>query len=59
MVLWYHNDNLHSTIKITPVVPSNNPEKVRNFVNTGSNTPRLKDGNYVRNADKRNKFSKR
>ena len=59
MVLWYHNDNLHSTIKITPVAPSNNPEKVRNFVNTDSNTPRLKDGNYVRNADKRNKFSKR
>ena len=50
------NNNIHSTINMTPVDASNNPDKVKytfSFKNI-----KLKVGDYVRNADKRNIFSK-
>ena len=60
-----YNNNIHSTIKMTPVDASNNPDKVeytfsfQNFkVKPGYAQPKLKVGDYVRNADKRNIFSK-
>ena len=56
-VITYRN-SIHSTINMTPVDASNNPDKVRYFVNSTKATPKLKVGDYVRNADKRNIFSK-
>ena len=54
-----YNNNIHSTIIMTPVDASNNPGKVKYYVNTTKATPKLKVGDYVRNGDKRNIFSKR
>ena len=54
-----YNNNIHSTIKMTPVDVSINPDKVRYFISTSTKIkPKLKIGDYVRNADKRNFFSK-
>ena len=60
-----YNNNIHSTIKMTPVDAFNNPDKVKltfSFKNIkgkpGYAQPKLKVGDYVRNADKRNIFSK-
>ena len=54
-----YNNNIHSTIKLTPVDASNNPDKVRYFISTSTKIkPKLKVGDYVKNADKRNIFSK-
>ena len=53
-----YNDNTQSTVNMTPVDASNNPDKVRYYVKSTKATPKLKVGNYVRNADKRNIFSK-
>ena len=53
-----YNNNEHTTVNITPVDASNNPEKVRYTVNFKNIKPRLKVGDYVKNADKRNIFSK-
>ena len=53
-----YNNKYHSTINMTPVDASNNPDKVRYYVNSTKATPKLKVGDYVRNADKRNIFSK-
>ena len=53
-----YNNNIHSTINMTPVVASNNPDKVRYYVKSTKATPKFKIGDYVRNADKRNIFSK-
>ena len=60
-----YNNNIHSTIKMTPVDASNNTDKVEytfSFQNIkgkpGYAQPKLKVGDYVRNADKRNIFSK-
>ena len=54
-----YNNNLHSTIKMTPVDDSNNPDKVRYIISTSTKIkPKLKVGDYVRNADNRNIFSK-
>ena len=60
-----NNNNIHSTINMTPVDASNNPDKIRytfSFKNIkgkpGYAQPKLKVGDYVRNADKRNIFSK-
>ena len=60
-----YNNNIHSTIKMTPIDASNNPDKVEytfSFQNTkgkpGYAQPKLKVGDYVRNVDKRNIFSK-
>ena len=53
-----YNNNIHSTINMTPVDASNNPDKVRYYVKSTKATPKLKVGDYVRNADKRNILSK-
>ena len=53
-----YNNNIHSTINMTPVDASNNPDKVKYYVNFTKATPKFKVGDYVRNVDKRNIFSK-
>ena len=54
-----YNINVHSTINMTPVDASNNPDEVRYFISTSTKIkPKLKVGDYVRNADKRNIVSK-
>ena len=60
-----YNNNIHSTINMTPVDASKNADKVKytfSFENIkgkpGYAQPKLKIGDYVRNADKRNIFSK-
>ena len=60
-----YNNNIHSTINMTPVDASNNPDEVRYYISETASqikstkaTPKLKVGDYVRNADKRNTFSK-
>ena len=52
------NNNTHSTINMTPVDASNNPDKVKYYVKSTKATPKFNVGEYVRNADKRNIFSK-
>ena len=47
-----YNNNIHSTIIMTPVDASNSPDKVKYYVNSTKATPKLKVGDYVRNADK-------
>ena len=49
-----YNNNIHSTINMTPVDASNNPDKVKYTFNFKNMKPKLKIGDYVRNADKRN-----
>ena len=53
-----YNNNIHSTINMTPVDASNNPDKVKYYFNSTKATPKFKVGDYVRNVDKRNIFSK-
>ena len=53
-----YNNNTHSTFNMTPGDASNNPDKVRYYIKSTKATPKFKDGDYVRNADKRNIFSK-
>ena len=53
-----YNNNIHSTINMTPVDASNNPDKVKHYVKSTKATPKPKVGGYVRKADKRNIFSK-
>ena len=53
-----YNNNIQSTINMTPVDASNNPDKVRYYVKFTKATPKFKVGDYVRNADKRNISSK-
>ena len=53
-----YNNNIHSTINMTPVDASNNPDKVKFTFSFKNIKPKLKVGDYVRNADKRNIFSK-
>ena len=53
-----YNNNIHSTINMTPVDASNNPDRVRYHVKSTKATPKFKVGDYVRNADRRNIFSK-
>ena len=53
-----YNNNIHSTINMTPVDASNNPDKVKYTFNFKNTKPKLKIGDYVRNADKCNIFSK-
>ena len=52
-----YNNNIHSTINMTPVDASNNPDKVKYSFISSNIKPKLKVGDYVRNADKRNIFS--
>ena len=56
-VITYYK-NIHSTINMTPVDASNNPDKVKYYVNSTKIKPKLKVVDYVRNAVKRNIFSK-
>ena len=53
-----YNNNIHSKINMTPVDASNNPDKVKYYVKSAKATPKFKVGDYIRNADKRNIFSK-
>ena len=53
-----YNNSIHSTVNMTPVDASNNPDKVRYTFSFKNIKPKLKVGDYVRNADKRNIFSK-
>ena len=54
-----YNNNVHSTINTIPVDASKNSDKVRYITSTSTKIkPKLKVGDYVRNADKRNIFSK-
>ena len=53
-----YNNNHHSTINMTPVDASNNPNKDKHTFSLKNNIPKLKVVDYVRNADKRNIFSK-
>ena len=53
-----YNNNIHSTINMTPVDASNNPDKVKYYVKSTKVTTKITVGDHVRNADKRNIFSK-
>ena len=53
-----YNNNIHSTINMTLVDASNNPDKVKNTFSFKNFKPNFKVGDYVRNVDKRNIFSK-
>ena len=53
-----YNNKIDSTIKMTPVDASNNPDKVRYSFNFKNIEPNCKVDDHVRNADKRNVFSK-
>ena len=53
-----YNNNIHSTINMTPVDASNNPDKVKNTFSFKNIKGKLNVGDYVRNVDKRNIFSK-
>ena len=53
-----YNNNIHSTIKMTPVDASNNPDKIKYSFSFKNIKPNFKAGDYVRHVDKRNIFSK-
>ena len=53
-----YNNNIHSTINMTPVDASNNPDKVKYTFSFKNIKPKLKVGDYVRSVDKRNIFCK-
>ena len=53
-----YNNNIHSTINMTPVDASNNSDKVIYYVKSTKATTKFKVADSVRNADKRNIFSK-
>ena len=53
-----YNNNYHTTINMTPVDASNNPDKAKYTFSFKNIKPKHKVGDYVRNADKRNIFSK-
>ena len=54
-----YNNNIHSTINMTPDDASNNPDKIKCTFSFKNIKTKLKVGDYVRNVDKRNIFSKR
>ena len=53
-----YNNNIQSTIDMTPVDASNNPDKFKYYVQSTKAIPKFKVGDYVRNANKRNIFPK-
>ena len=53
-----NNNNIHSTINMTTVDASINPDKVKNTFSFKNIKPKHKVVDYVRNADKRNIFAK-
>ena len=56
-VVTYYN-NIHSSINMTLVDASNNPDRVKYTFSFKNIKPKLYVGDYVRNVDKRNIFSK-
>ena len=52
-----YNNNIHSTIEMTPVDASSNPDKINTLLVLRI-LPKVNVGDYVRNEDKRNIFSK-
>ena len=52
-----YNNNIHSSINMTPVDASNIPDKVKYTFSFRNIKPKLNVGDYVRNVDKRNIFS--
>ena len=53
-----YNNNIHSAINMTPVDASNNPDKVKYTFSFKNIKGKLNVGDYVRNVDRRNIFSK-
>ena len=53
-----YNNNIHSTINMTPVDASNNPDKVKYSFIYRNIKPKPKVGDSIRNSDKLNIFSK-
>ena len=53
-----YNNNIHSTINMTPVDPSNNPDNVEYTYSFQNIKPKHKVGDYVRKADKCDIFFK-
>ena len=53
-----YNNNIHSTINMPPIDASNNLDKVKYTFSFKNIKPKLNVGDYVRNVDKRNIFSK-
>ena len=53
-----YNNNIHSTINMTPVDASNNPDKVKYTFSFKNIKPKLNVGDFVRNVDKLYIFSK-
>ena len=53
-----YNNRVHSTIKMTPAEASGNPENVKYIQTLTEIKPKFKVGDFVRNADKRNIYSK-
>ena len=53
-----YNNNIHSTINMTPVDASNNPDKVKYTFSFKNIKGKINVGDYVRNVVKRNIFSK-
>ena len=53
-----YNNNIHSSINMTSVDASNNPDNVKYAFSFKNIKPKLNVGDYVRNVDKRNIFSK-
>ena len=52
------NNKTHSTINMTHVAASNDPDKIKYTFSFKKFKPKIKIGDYVRNADKRHIFSK-
>ena len=53
-----YNNIIHSTFNMTPVDASDNPDKVNYTFSFKNIKPKLNVGDYLRNVDKRNIFSK-
>ena len=53
-----YNNNIQRTINMSLVDASNNPDKVRYYITSTKATSKYEVGDIVRNADKRNIFSK-
>ena len=53
-----YNNNTHSTTNMTPLDASNNPDKVKYIFSFKNIKPKFKVGDYDRNAEQRNIFSK-
>ena len=59
MRLQHKKINKHTTINMIPIDASNQPDLAVNYVKSTKATSNLEVSDYIGNADKRNKFSKR